>query len=424
MDLEKLERSLLRRVINRVQHLLAEADVFERDGLMVLKWNTLNAEFSLGALAAACHAVERREWGDLTGWYCDLVVARAHDHFREVLSGADVLTQVVPLIVAVSPVDDSLMEAATPTPDLQTAHADWMDGFRVEFVRATGEASRRVCVRDLDGLGETTESLLERAIENLTPMIENLQMNPLGEDELLEKIVVISGPSVAAVSLLSAGIHHRMFTLLSVLGESPAKRILCVAPRSTQVFFCDVKEVAAVAEMVARAWPMVEDPEQEGFPLSPRFFAVKGDGEVALHDVGLPPSRVPDWVERNLGPLALRTPSDWSMDEGEDCIVFSAAGGDVRIQAVLDNSALSSAFEVLQRAEVHAETKGSEEPIQTGFFHGLPWAWVVGQSEPGTMFVGLPNGMATFEVLAPEGTSGNLLMTIRKVLATITVPAQ
>jgi|GEM_PF-6763805 hypothetical protein len=422
MDLGKLERSLLRRVIDRVQHLLPEADVSVSDGLMVLQWNTLDAQFSLGALATACHAVDRKEWGGLTGWYCNLVVAHVRDHFREVLSGDDELTQIIPLIVAASPLDDSIMESAMPTPDLQTAHMDWLAGFRVEFVRSREGKNRRVCVRDVKGLGETAESLLSRAIENLEPMTKNLKMDPLGDDELLEKIVVINGPSVATAALLSAGIHHRMFTLLSVLGDSPAKRILCVAPRSTQVFFCDVKEVAAVAAMVAKAWTMVDDPKEEGFPLSPRLFAVKGEGDVALHDVGLPSSRVPDWVEQDLEFCTLRTPSDWSMDEGDRGILLSAAGGEVRIQAILDRSAHSTAFEVLQRAEDHAELQGVEEPIQTGFFQGLPWAWVDGQSDKGAMFVGLSNGLVTFEIFAPEGTSANLLMTIRKVLATIIVP--
>ena len=109
------------------------------------------------------------------------------------------------------------------------------------------------------------------------------------------------------------------------------------------------------------------------------------------------------------------------MDEGDRGILLSAAGGEVRIQAILDRSAHSTAFEVLQRAEDHAELQGVEEPIQTGFFQGLPWAWVDGQSDQGAMFVGLSNGLVTFEIFAPEGTSGNLLMTIRKVLATIIV---
>ena len=174
-----------------------------------------------------------------------------------------------------------------------------------------------------------------------------------------------------------------------------------------------------MAAMVAKAWPMVDDPDEGGFPLSPRLFVIKGEGDVALHDVGLPASRVANWTEHLLDGLSLRTPSDWfKATEGDD-VVLASPDEAARIRIHWSPSPPITAFEALQFAEDYAERAGIPESIQTGFFHGLPWAWVNDPDGVGTVFVGTARGLATFEIQVPPGVSGNLLMTVRKIIATL-----
>ena len=90
MDLDKLERSLLKRVVERVQHLLPESTVCEQDGRLGIQWDSLDGQCSIRPLAEACARVERAQWGGLAGGFCQIIVTRAHDHFVPPMVGDDV----------------------------------------------------------------------------------------------------------------------------------------------------------------------------------------------------------------------------------------------------------------------------------------------------------------------------------------------
>jgi len=424
MDLDKLERSLLKRVVERVQQLLPEATVREQGGQLAIQLGSLEGQCSVRPLAEACLRVDRTQWGGIAGSYCQVIVRRAQEHSIPPMEGDAVLAEILPTIVPCVPEDDALIMGATPSPGLQSARVDWLPGWNIEFVRMHDGNGQRVRQCDVEQLDVTVDAMRDQAIANLKERVPELSIEPVGDDELSEKVMVTRGGGVAMSMLLCPEAHHRMFTLLSMFGDAPAKRILAVAPRTNVVFFADMKEAEAVALMVSMAWQAYENDAEPGVPVSPHIVIIKGDGDIDMHDVGLGTTRLTNWFGHALGSIRVMAPNTWEVST-EAPYSLRAPSDECRVDVTLEEERVTTPYELHQRAREYADEHAVQRPIGYGFFHALPWAWVdrgLDEEDPGgAMFVGLPGGLATFETHLPPGGGGHWALTVRKILATVTL---
>ena len=426
MELDKLKRSLLVRVEERLRELLPDAEVKARADRLAIRLRGLSGEISVDALATVCHGEDRAVWGVIAGNFCNLVVSRVQAHFRSSLSDPAILDEVFPLLLPESQMEDRLVREATPLSDLNVACEEWLPGIRVEFGYAdpnTGEG-RRVFERDLARLGTHGSVMLERAAKNLKGILPLLPIEPVTSEERHTWVMSVRREGVGPSVLLSSAGHQSMMQALQQAGlKEPGKLVAC-APRSNLLLFTSVKDRAAASRMVAHAWAEYDADAPDSVPLSPRLFVISEPGSVRFLDVGLDASRLSDWPEHDLGHATVRAPSIWQCErQGGGLWQLTAGPGQplARIRFV-ETANRSPAAASLLAERVRAKHRSTTE-VGYGFFNGIAWAWVdTGvheQASTASMFLALPSCICVLQTEVPEGAEASHSLVLQKVVASI-----
>lgn len=431
MDQEKLKRSLLPRVRERLEELLPAATIAVVGERIRIETDDFDGSIGLDALAASCHTEDRKSWGQIAGSFCNLVVSKVRASEAPPLVG-DVLTGLLPALVPSTPREDALIREATPDDGLTAASEPWLPGIRIELLYEQPEGRRRVLLRDVAALGLTTQALVKRATENLQLRLPAVKVVALADDPVGRRIFTFRAEAVAPTLLLSPEAHRRMYAVVTRFAEGPVKKILALAPRSDTLFFCDLKDKAATSRMAGAGWADNDADADEGIPLTPRLFTVGEGGEVKYLDVGIGADRVADWKRHVLGPVALRAPPDWrAVGSDGKWIVSPPSGPRVRVRLVNESTATSpgappapcTAYTAHALAERLKARVGSVVDTGHGFFNGLPWAWVDTGFHDGhataSMFVASPKGIVVLQTEVPEHAEPAQGVTLQKVVATI-----
>ena len=430
MTLRKLEKSLLLKVEQRLQQLIPDAEVRSTRRSLRIRWNELDCEITVQALAEACMHEDRGSWGAIAGSFCHLVAARVHAFFGEPLSREVDLERVYPSLVADDAVEDALLAAAAPTPALAIAGFPWLDSFRVEFDYRGPGAHRRVFIRDIDTIGTSVETVFQRARQNLDQLAPDLPFEAVGE-QTGDAVVLVCRSDSFAPTLLATETGQK--AILAALGAALAtnSRALACAPRSDRLYVCSMRSKGAMSRLCAAAWRDFETDEVDSLPLSPRLFTVSDQPQVKLLDPGQPAERFPEWRVTAVGSVQFAVPDAWQVSQqGDRWVIWTSAEGPrVRIRNAQGRGGSPLAgYELAERMrQKHRPARDARgEPdveLGHGFFNGLPWTSVdTGLHEGCTtasLFVVLDREIVVLQTEIPTGCQASEQMALQKIMSTI-----
>ena len=423
MELSKLKRSLTLRVVQRLGELLPDATLEPHTDYIRIVRGKLDGRIGVTAMSEACHTEDRSNWGAIAGGYCNLVAARVQAWETPPLATDGALNRVLPIVQRIDESADRLIDEATPTDGMKVARRPWLDGLRLEFDYAGDDISHRVFVRDVEALGATLDSLAERAADNVDRILQQLPIMPVTDSGLERRVLTVAAEGAAPAMLTTPKAHRTLLDAVSRANRSEISRILACAPRSGRLYCCSIKDKAATAAMVGRAWADFDHPEGEGVPLSPRLFMIDDEHGVRYLDVGIGPDRAADWTVHRMDYATIRTPDGWWVKKQEDKWVAWAEGDGPRIRIRFVTAGPKTPSAARQLAErVRAKHQTSAE-LGHGFFNGLPWAWVdTGQHDghsTASMFVVIPEGLVVVQTEVPEGAGKSEAVALQKIIATI-----
>jgi len=430
MTLQKLEKSLILRVEQRLAELLPDAEVRATRRSIRIKWNDLDCEVTVRALADACISEDRGTWGAIAGGFCNMVASRVHAHFGRHLATNRELARVVPVLVADNPIEDALIAAAAPTPALDIASFPWLDGFRLEFeYRCEGDA-RRVFRRDLETLRTGVDGLCVAALDNVAEAVSSLKFSNIGESEGDGALLCLSDEPMAPALLASDAGQKAILDALHSYGVT-GNRVLAAAPRNDRIYACSMKSKAAMSRLAAAAWADFETEDDSSYPLSARLFTVSDRPEVKFLDHGVPFGRFPEWRQTLVGPVQFAIPESWQVSlQGDRWVIWTSAGGPrVRVRQVEGHGGSPLAgYELADRVrqKQHQTRVDRGEPdieLGHGFFNGLPWTSVDTATHDGiataSLVVVLQGGIVVLQTEIPNGAPASEQVTLQKIISTL-----
>ena len=420
MDLRKLKRSLLLKVVARLKELHPEASVTaEGEELIRLDLGDRSGEVRIAAMAEACHAEDRSNWGAIAGGFTNLVASRINAWYATPLAGAASLEQLLPAICGIDPRADRLIAEGTPTEELAVVGVPWLDGLRVEL--DCGDAGR-VLARDLASLGVTLDEAVARGLENMDRMVPQIGMARLSDSGVASRVCAVRKEGLAPAMLYSEAGRAKLLQAVSQASRDRSAKVLACAPRSGSVYCCNLKDKAATAHMVGRAWAEFDGAKGDGIPLSPRLFTYAEPSTVRFLDVGIGYDRVAEWRAHDLGQATFRTPDDWWVKKQDEKWILWAGADGPRIRLRFVTAGGGSPSAARQLAERVRQKHASAAEIGHGFFNGLPWAWVDTGFHEGfataSMFVVLPKSLLVIQTEIPA-EAGAQAVEMQKIIATV-----